>query len=54
LVAGKVTDECLQLHGGYDYIWEYPNARTYARVQRIYDGTSEIMKSIIVRDLLAD
>lgn len=52
----KVADECLQLHGGYGYMWEYPIARAFAdsRVQRIYGGTSEIMKLIIARDLLAD
>ena len=49
----KVIDECLQLHGGYGYMMEYPVARAYldARVQRIYAGTSEIMKVIISRDL---
>ena len=49
----KVIDECLQLHGGYGYMWEYPIARAYAdaRVQRIYAGTNEIMKEIIGRSL---
>lgn len=49
----RVMDECLQLHGGYGYMWEYPVARGYAdaRVQRIYGGTSEIMKLIIARTL---
>lgn len=49
----KVIDECLQMHGGYGYMMEYPVARAYldARVQRIYAGTSEIMKVIISRDL---
>ena len=49
----KVVDECLQLHGGYGYIREYPVAKAYAdsRVQRIYGGTSEIMKLIIARSL---
>ena len=52
----KVVDECLQLHGGYGYMWEYPVARAFAdgRVQRIYGGTNEIMKLIIARELLAD
>jgi len=52
----KVVDECLQLHGGYGYMWEYPVARAYAdaRVQRIYGGTNEVMKIIISRALLAD
>ena len=51
----EIIDECLQLHGGYGYMWEYPIARMYAdaRVQRIYGGTNEIMKSIIARALLA-
>jgi acyl-CoA dehydrogenase len=49
----KVVDACLQLHGGYGYMWEYPIARAYAdaRVQRIYGGTNEIMKEIISRTL---
>ncbi len=47
----KVIDECLQLHGGYGYMLEYPIARAYAdaRVQRIYGGTNEIMKEVISR-----
>ena len=51
--AGRVMDACLQLHGGYGYMWEYPIARAWAdaRVQRIYGGTSEIMKEIIGRSL---
>jgi len=50
----RVVDECLQLHGGYGYMWEYQIARAYAdsRVQRIYGGTSEVMKLIIGRELL--
>jgi acyl-CoA dehydrogenase len=49
----KVTDECLQLFGGYGYTVEYPIARLYAdsRVQRIYGGTNEIMKDLIARRL---
>ncbi|MCJ8170103.1 acyl-CoA dehydrogenase family protein [Atopomonas sediminilitoris] len=49
----KVLDECVQLHGGYGYMWEYPVARAWAdaRVQRIYAGTNEIMKEIISRSL---
>ncbi|QHE85858.1 acyl-CoA dehydrogenase family protein [Hydrogenophaga sp. BPS33] len=49
----KVMDECLQLHGGYGYMWEYPIARAYAdaRVQRIYGGTNEIMKEVISRGM---
>ena len=50
---GRVMDECLQLFGGYGYMLEYPIAQMYAdaRVQRIYGGTSEIMKEIIARSL---
>ncbi|HHG86000.1 MAG TPA: acyl-CoA dehydrogenase [Bacteroidetes bacterium] len=50
----RVIDECLQLHGGYGYVWEYYIARAYAdaRVQRIYGGTNEIMKELISRKLL--
>lgn len=50
----KVADECLQLFGGYGYMREYPLARAYvdARIQRIYGGTSEIMKEIVARELL--
>lgn len=50
---GKVIDECVQLHGGYGYMNEYPIARMYtdARIQRIYGGTSEIMKEVISRAL---
>ncbi len=49
----RVLDECLQLFGGYGYMNEYPIARMYAdaRVQRIYGGTSEIMKEVIARQL---
>ena len=49
----KVMDECLQLHGGYGYMWEYPITRAYAdaRVQRIYGGTNEIMKEVISRSM---
>ena len=53
-MQGRVIDECLQLHGGYGYMWEYPIARAYAdsRVQRIYAGTNEIMKELISRAIL--
>ena len=49
----NVVDECLQLHGGYGYMNEYPIARMFrdARVQRIYGGTNEIMKLLIARNL---
>ncbi len=54
-VQCRLIDECVQLHGGYGYMWEYPVARAYAdaRVQRIYGGTSEVMKLIIGRSLTA-
>ena len=49
----KVVDRCVQLHGGYGYMLEYPIARAFldARIQTIYGGTTEIMKEIIGRDL---
>ena len=49
----RVTDQCLQLHGGYGYMEEYPIARAWrdGRVQSIYGGTTEIMKEIIGRSL---
>ncbi|MCX4508941.1 acyl-CoA dehydrogenase family protein [Streptomyces sp. NBC_01619] len=52
-VAHRVIDRCLQLHGGYGYMNEYPIARLYAdnRVNRIYGGTSEVMKSIIAKSM---
>jgi alkylation response protein AidB-like acyl-CoA dehydrogenase len=52
-VQADVMDSCLQLHGGYGYMLEYPIARMYAdaRVSRIYGGSSEIMKVIIAKDL---
>ncbi|WJJ95422.1 acyl-CoA dehydrogenase family protein [Algibacter luteus] len=53
---GKVVDECLQLFGGYGYMWDYPIARMYAdnRVARIYAGTNEIMKILIARGLFKE
>ncbi len=52
-VQAEVMDACLQLHGGYGYMLEYPISRMYAdaRVSRIYGGSSEIMKVIIAKDL---
>ncbi len=52
-MLGRVTDECLQLFGGYGYMHEYPVARAYtdARIERIYAGTSEIMKEVIARSI---
>jgi long-chain-acyl-CoA dehydrogenase len=50
-MQGRVTDQCLQLHGGYGYMLEYPIARIYAdmRAQRLYAGTNEIMREIVAR-----
>jgi acyl-CoA dehydrogenase len=52
-LQGKIVDECLQLHGGYGYMDEYPIARMYkdARVARIFGGANEIMKILIARTL---
>jgi alkylation response protein AidB-like acyl-CoA dehydrogenase len=52
-LQGRVADRCLQLHGGYGYMLEYPIARAYAdaRVTRIYGGSNEIMKEIVGRSL---
>jgi alkylation response protein AidB-like acyl-CoA dehydrogenase len=53
-VQNRVIDRCLQLHGGYGYMLEYPVARAFqdARIQRIFGGANEIMKQIIGRDLI--
>jgi acyl-CoA dehydrogenase len=53
-VQGKVMDQCLQLFGGWGYMWEFPIARAYAdaRMTRIGGGSIEVMKQIIGRDLL--
>ena len=50
---GQIVDECLQLHGGYGYMTEYPIARIYqnARIGRILAGSNEIMKELVARDL---
>ncbi len=52
-LLSKVVDECVQLHGGYGYMLEYPIARAYidTRANRIYGGTNEIMKELISRSL---
>ncbi len=52
-LQGRVVDRCVQLHGGYGYMTEYPIARAYAdaRVTRIYGGANEIMKEIVGRSL---
>jgi len=53
-MQGKVADQCLQLFGGYGYMREYKISRAFvdARIQRIYGGTSEIMKELIARNLV--
>jgi acyl-CoA dehydrogenase len=52
-LENSVIDECVQLHGGYGYMWEFPISQAFvdARVQRIYGGTNEIMKEVISRSL---
>ena len=52
-LMGRALDQCLQLHGGYGYIWEYPIARAWAdaRVHRIYGGSNEIMRELVARKL---
>ncbi|HSV40212.1 MAG TPA: acyl-CoA dehydrogenase family protein [Nocardioidaceae bacterium] len=54
-LQNRIVDRCVQLHGGYGYMLEYPIARAFvdSRVQTIYGGTSEVMKEIIGRDLAA-
>lgn len=53
-LQGRVADACLQMHGGYGYMVEYPVARAFvdARIQRIYGGANEIMKEVIARSLV--
>ena len=52
-MQGRVIDRCLQLHGGYGFMTEYPVSQAYvdARVQRIYGGANEVMKELIARSL---
>jgi alkylation response protein AidB-like acyl-CoA dehydrogenase len=52
-MMGRTLDQCLQLHGGYGYMWDYPIARAFAdaRVHRIYGGSNEIMRELIARTL---
>ncbi|MBL7496690.1 acyl-CoA dehydrogenase family protein [Frankia sp. CNm7] len=52
-LQNRVVDRCVQLHGGYGFMWEYPITRAYAdaRIQPIFGGTNEIMKEIIGRDI---
>ena len=53
-LEGRVADKCLQMHGGWGYMWEYDICRAFAdaRVQRIYGGSNEIMKEIISRPII--
>ncbi|XP_027820951.1 long-chain specific acyl-CoA dehydrogenase, mitochondrial isoform X2 [Ovis aries] len=55
-LQNRVAYDCLQLHGGWGYMWEYPIAKAYvdARVQTIYGGTNEIMKELIAREIIHD
>ncbi|XP_040084530.1 long-chain specific acyl-CoA dehydrogenase, mitochondrial isoform X2 [Oryx dammah] len=55
-LQNRVAYDCLQLHGGWGYLWEYPIAKAYvdARVQAIYGGTNEIMKELIAREIIHD
>lgn len=52
-MSGRVIDQCLQLHGGAGYMWEYPIAKAYAnsRINRIFGGTNEIMREIIGKSM---
>jgi alkylation response protein AidB-like acyl-CoA dehydrogenase len=53
-MLGRVVDACLQMHGGWGYMREYPIARAYvdARIERILGGSNEIMKEIIARAVI--
>ncbi|KAK5891481.1 hypothetical protein CgunFtcFv8_018729 [Champsocephalus gunnari] len=53
-LQNKVATQCLQLHGGWGYMWEYPIAKAFvdARIQPIYGGTNEIMKELIARTIV--
>ncbi|XP_026347822.1 long-chain specific acyl-CoA dehydrogenase, mitochondrial isoform X2 [Ursus maritimus] len=55
-LQNRVAYDCVQLHGGWGYMWEYPIAKAYvdARAQPIYGGTNEIMKELIARDIFRD
>ncbi|XP_004701832.1 long-chain specific acyl-CoA dehydrogenase, mitochondrial [Echinops telfairi] len=55
-LQNSVAYDCVQLHGGWGYMWEYPIAKAYvdARVQPIYGGTNEIMKELIAREIVRD
>ncbi|KAM6349144.1 long-chain specific acyl-CoA dehydrogenase, mitochondrial isoform 2-T2 [Alca torda] len=55
-LQNSIATQCVQLHGGWGYMWEYPIAKAFvdARVQPIYGGTNEIMKELIARDIVSD
>lgn len=55
-LENRVAYECVQLHGGWGYMWEYPVTKTYvdARVQPIYGGSNEIMKELIARQIVSE
>jgi len=55
-LQNRVAYECVQLHGGWGYMWEYPICKNYvdARVQTIYGGSNEIMKELIARQIIVD
>ncbi|XP_071825135.1 long-chain specific acyl-CoA dehydrogenase, mitochondrial-like [Apostichopus japonicus] len=55
-LATRVAGECVQLHGGWGYMWEYPIARAFAatKVYPIYTGSNEIMKELIARDICSE
>uniref|UniRef100_A0A8D0HAM8 Long-chain specific acyl-CoA dehydrogenase, mitochondrial n=1 Tax=Sphenodon punctatus TaxID=8508 RepID=A0A8D0HAM8_SPHPU len=55
-LQNSVATQCLQLHGGWGYMWEYPIAKSFvdSRVQPIYGGTNEIMKELIAREIVSD
>lgn len=53
--SNRIVDRCLQIHGGYGYVKEFPIERHYrdARVTRIYEGTSEVQRVVIARQVTA-
>ena len=55
-MQNRIASQCVQLHGGWGYMWEYPIAKAYvdARLQPIYAGSNEIMKELIARSILMD
>ncbi|NWI15151.1 ACADL protein, partial [Crypturellus soui] len=55
-LESSVANQCVQMHGGWGYMWEYPIAKAFvdARVHPIYGGTNEIMKELIARDIVSD